>query len=133
MISFFSTPARIQALAIGALAITVMLLAAVAYGLWWRGSALEARGERDVAQAQVAVLADSVKVCSASIDVAKQASDRAMAFGEAALAEMRKRNAPFTAQIAKLEDLLKQPPPPDANCDKAWAQIEKNAAAGSQR
>lgn len=100
------------------------------WGMSWKADAIKMEAERDAARTQVAILAESVKACSAGVDEVKKASDAAMNFGQAALAEMKRRNAPVTAQITRLEALIKNPPK-GATCDDAWTQIE--STAGSQR
>lgn len=126
------TPDQIKAAIIG-----VILLGCFAAGWLVNGWRLGTKVEHLEAtinqwETQSKILASTAKACSSGVDEAKRASAAAMSFGESALTEIRKRNAPITAQVARIETLLLQQPPPNANCNDAWNAIE-NATAGSQR
>jgi len=112
------TPGRIAFIIV-----LVLVLGLFVWGFYWRGEAYEAR-------AQAANLDSGMKACSAGVDAAKKASDAAMELGRSALAEIRKQNAPLQSQIARLEGLMKNPPP-GADCNSAWTAIE-NAAGGTR-
>lgn len=126
------TPARLYGTAIALLVVALAFAGLYAWGMSWKADAAKFEAERDSARAQVVILADSVKVCSAGVDAVKKASDAAISFGASALAEAQKRNAPIVAQIARLEELMRKPPP-NATCDDAWRALEQNATPGSQR
>lgn len=117
-------PARIQALLIGALVAGVLLLGAIATAFWWRGEALQARGERDLAIAQTQILAKSVQVCSDGVDQAKRAADTAVKLGGQLLAAARQQYSGTRQQAERIEELLKRPPPDGAGCEQAWDAIE---------
>lgn len=115
--------AQLIAAGIAALALLSLLSAM----LWYRGEALRYEGERDVAIAQVNVLASAVNACNASVDSAKSAADAATKLGQQLLADAKARGKRLESQIATLDEALRRPPPPNANCDSAWDIIERAA------
>lgn len=126
---FAGGPARLKALLVGVLAGLVVLLAVAAIALWWRGEALQARGERDLAIAQAQVLAKSVKVCSDGVDQAKRAADTAVALGGRLLAAASQQYAGARKQAQRIEEILKRPTPAGAGCEEAWDAIEADRAS----
>lgn len=45
---FLAGPARVKGLLLASLGMAVVILALLVYGMYWRGAAYQARGERDV-------------------------------------------------------------------------------------
>jgi hypothetical protein len=127
-----ASPARLQALLVAALAMLVVILALVVYGLWWRGQALEARGERDSARDQVAVVSAAAEACSESVTRARAIAGAELAAAHRALEDFRRLHAGQRAAVARLEGLLARPAPSGAGCDAAWAAIEANARAAQR-
>ena len=101
-------------------------LGALAYINHLRTKIEHVTAERDAALTQASILADAVKRCSEGVDAAKKASKLALDFGAKALEEAKKRNAPLGAQLARMEELLRKPPP-NGTCDDAWRVIESEA------
>lgn len=124
---FLGGPARIKGLLIGVAIGVPVLLAAGFSGGWtlqgWRLGAqvAQAEGARDVAVAQGAVLADSVGRCSASVDRLASAGEEALKTSRGMLAEAKRLQSGSAGTIARLEDLMKNPP---KSCDEAWAKLE---------
>jgi len=124
---FAAGPARIKWLLIGAGVLAVAVLALIAFGLYWRGEAYQARGERDLALAQISVLSVAVETCSSSVDHAKRAADAAVQGTAALLAEARRLKAPTRHTVERIEKIIREPAPPGAGCDEAWSVIEQSA------
>lgn len=129
---FAGGAARVQALLIAAAVGAALLLAAVAYGLWWRGEAYEARADLNTEKAKVSILTDSVQRCSDSVDSAKKQGDAALALGRDLLTHARSLASGNTASIARIEELMKNPPT-GASCDAAWAALEAERKARTPR
>jgi hypothetical protein len=127
-----ASPARLQALLVAALAMLVVILALLIYGLWWRGQALQARGERDSARDQVAVVSAAAEACSESVARARAIAGAELAAAHRALEDFRRLHAGQRAAVARLEGLLERPAPPGAGCDAAWAAIETDARAAQR-
>jgi hypothetical protein len=121
--------ARLEALLFAALAMLVVILALLIYGLWWRGQALQARGERDSARDQVVVVAAAAEACSESVARAKAIAGEQLAAAHRALEDFRRLHAGQRAAVARLEGLLERPAPAGSGCDAAWAAIESNPRA----
>jgi type II secretory pathway component PulM len=119
-----ASPARIQAVVIGAGAIVILCLGLLAYGLYERSQAATARGELEVARAQQAVLARSVEACSAAAAQAKRVGDQVVGAVRAHLEAARQATAGAAAQVDRLEQHLAAPTPAGAGCDDAWRVIE---------
>lgn len=125
LLDFFgASPARLQQLLIGALVGLVLCLGLAGYGLWWRAEAYQARAELEGARGQVAVLAQSLTSCSASIDRSKQVADASIAAMGELVERARRLAAPRRAEFARLEALLERPTPAGAGCAEAWTIIE---------
>jgi hypothetical protein len=127
-----ASPARLQALLVAALAMLVVILALLIYGLWWRGQALQARGERDSARDQVVVVSAAAEACSESVARAKAIAGAELAAAHRALEDFRRLHAGQRAAVARLEGLLERPAPAGAGCDAAWAAIESDARAAQR-
>lgn len=113
----------------GAAAVLLLLAAALAWGLYWRGEYRELKAAAVVLEDQATVLGSSLKACNASALDARRAADAAIASGQALLAEARRLHAGSRAQVARLEDLLKRPTPAGAGCEDAWSVIESAGGA----
>lgn len=104
--------------------LAVALAAATLAALWYRGEAAQAGGERDLALAQLAVLADSVQRCNVATDAVKRVGDAGVKASRDLLALARERFRPQDpAIIQRLEDLIRNPPA-GADCRDAWREIE---------
>lgn len=131
LLSFFSGPAQLKALLLGAGVCVLACLSLLTYALWWRGEAFEARAalekahaERDLAIAQGRVLAGGLQACNAGVDQAKQISDAAIvAMGEL-LDKARKLAGPREKTIERIETVIHQAPQPGEGCDWAWDKLE---------
>lgn len=133
LLDFFAGgPARIKMLLVGALVMAGTCASLLAYGLWWRADAYQARAQRDVAMAQIKVLGAAVDRCTASVERVGRAGDEAVKIAGAMLKQAERLAQPAAKEIARLEELLKKPAPPGANCDTAWDALEieyRNAGA----
>lgn len=118
------------------LGVAVLALGAAFYGGWavngWRlGTKIEhTERERDAALTQGKVLAEGVRTCSSSIELAHDVATKAVDAGRAMLAEAKRLTAGAQGQVKRLDELLSKPPPPDAGCEDAWKAIEVNRKAG---
>lgn len=125
LLDFFTGgPARVKGLLVGALAIAGLGLALLVYALWWRGEALQARGERDLALAQVTVVSSAAKACSDGVDQAKRAGDAAVSASAELVAAAQRLKAPVRVERQTIEHWLEKPTPPGAGCDQAWNELE---------
>ena len=124
-----TTQAKLIALAVVALVIAGL----AAWGLWWRGEAMQARGERDVAIAQANVLADGLKVCNAGVDQAKRVGDAAVAATAELVKAAQRIKRPAKETVITVEKWLEQPTPKGEDCRHAWARIEAEMAAQKAR
>lgn len=114
----------LQAKAIAVAAVAVAFLAVAAWGFYWRGEALGARGERDVAIAQANVLAEGLKTCNAGVDQAKRAGDAAVAAAGELAAAARRLKVPVKETVQRIETVIEKGTPPGAGCEDAWRVIE---------
>lgn len=121
---FGASPARIQALAIGALAMIAMILALVAVALWYRGAAYQARGERDVGLKNVEIVSAAAKACSSSVELAKKVGTEQLAIARGLLAEARRLHSGDRVTVAHIDALLSQATPPGAGCDRGNDELE---------
>ena len=97
---------------------------------WRLGTELEsAKRARDVYKDQAQVLGADVEACNAGVEQAKKKGDLAVGQVRAQLAELKKRHAGKVEEVARLEELLKNPTPAGAGCDKAWDAIEADQKA----
>ncbi len=125
LISFFlAGPARVQALLGGAAVLALGVAVLLTFGLWWRGEAYQARGERDVAIAQARVLSGSLQACNAGVDQAKAAGDRALADMAELLAKARKVAGKRVRVIERIEKIIHEPAKPGEDCNWAWERLE---------
>lgn len=123
LLSFFAgNPARIGAAAFG-----IALVLVGGYALWLRSEYYQVANERDLARAQIAVLAAAVETANASIDQAKRAADAAVKGTAALVAEAKRLKAPARHTVERIERIIKEPAPPGAGCDDAWQRIEEGA------
>lgn len=126
IVSFFvGGPARIQALLIGALAVAVVCMGLLVYGLYWRGEAKAAEGKVIAAVAQGTVLADAVKTCSAGVDAAAKVGAAALDVGAQLLEAERKRTAKDAGLAKSIGDLAARKSAPGEDCRTAWREIEE--------
>ncbi len=129
-----AAPARIASLFYGLL-ITVALVATVScVALWYRGQAIKAEGERDLAIAQGNVLAAGIEACNAGVDRAEKAAVLAIDSTRMMLEEARRLHASGASVVKRIEGIMNQPPPTRADgrpagCDEAWDAIQQNARA----
>lgn len=134
LLDFFAAgPARIKGLLVGALVAGAACLALLVFGLYWRGEAYQARGERDLAIAQGDVLAAGIESCNAGVELAHSVAGAAVDQMRKLVDQARKQAAGARAQVARIEDLLKQPVPAGAGCDEAWELLEKDWKARAPR
>lgn len=122
-----ASPARIQALAAGFLAVAVLCLGLTCWALWERLSATQARAERDRALAQVAVVSEAARACTASVDRAQVLSQAAVDAIDELLAAARRHSATAKRTSAALEAILSGPVATQqaSDCGWAWEQIEQ--------
>jgi hypothetical protein len=126
LLSFFAGgPARMQALVYAAGVLLLALATAVSIALWYRGEALQARG-------QAQLLQHAVDACREAVALTKRTSDAALQ-RMATLADAAARATAGTAQqVQRLDAHLRRPPPrrPDgkpAGCDDGWDVVEREA------
>lgn len=127
---FTSGPARVKQLLIGALVLVAVCAVLLCYGLYWRGEAMQARGERDLALAQVEVVSAAAKACSSSVDQAKRVGDAAVAAGAELLAAARRIKQPIIQKVERIERVIHDnPPTPEqaADCSWGWDLIEQQS------
>jgi hypothetical protein len=125
LLGFFTAgPARVAGLIYGAGALLAAIAVVGLLALWWRGEMIQARAERDLARAQIAVLAMAVETCNSSVDHAKRAADAAVAGTASLLAEARRLKTPARHTVERIERIIKEPAPPGADCNTAWQRIE---------
>ena len=120
-----ASPARIQATVVALLAATTLLLATAAWGLWERGRALKAEGERDLALAQVQVVSNAARACSAGVDQAKRAGDAAVKAAGELVAAAKRLTLPARVERTTIEHWLEKPTPSGKDCRDAWGEIEQ--------
>lgn len=131
---FCAGPARVKALLVGAVALASVVLALLAYGLWWRAEAFQARAERDHAIDQLAVVSAAAQACSAAVDHAKAVGDAAVKATGELVAAARRLSKPAEKTIERIETILERPAPPGAGCSEAWDEIEtEHRKAGGLR
>lgn len=118
-------PLSLKATAIIGAGAAIMCLALLSWALWLRGDLAEARADLRVEQAQTRVLADSLSRCNRSVEDAKAAGDRALAYGAQALASAQANTAAVARSIQGLQDAVNRKPPAGASCSDAWALIEQ--------
>lgn len=125
-----ASPARLQAMLVGLLAMLLACAALTIWALWERSGRLGATVQLTAAIAQQSVLADKLGQCDAGTAETKRVGDAAIAAMGGLVAAARKANEAGRAQATRIEDLLAKPPPPDAGCEDAWRAIEaeRNAA-----
>lgn len=118
-----------------ALAIAAAILAGGGFATGWAvngwrlGGELErTRSERDLAISTGKQLAEATKACSAGVERVSKLSDDAIGNMRRMLEESRRLHGAAQGQVQRLEDLLKQPTPTGADCNRAWDQIEKAGA-----
>lgn len=128
LLSFFTAgPARITGLLYGAAGLLAVVVLVGGYALWLRSEYYQVEAERDLARAQIAVLAAAVETANSSIDHAKRAADAAVKGTAALVAEAKRLKAPTRHTVERIERILKEPAPPGAGCDEAWQKIEEGA------
>lgn len=127
------TPGQVKLLV--RLGIIVAIAAAGAAGGWtlngWRlGSQIaQLKGELQHERDQLAVLAGGLEACNAGVSAAAKAGDDVLKLAGKLLDAARRVHAGATSTADRLEDLLKQPPPKDADCNQAWDLIEADRKA----
>lgn len=113
------------------LAIAAALLAGAAWCGWavngWRlgEKVAQVEAERDRALDQAKVLAASTQACSDGVELARTSAKLAIDSTAGMLTEARKLRQGGETAVARVEDLLKKPPPAGADCNAAWAEIEQ--------
>lgn len=121
-----AAPARISALFYGFLAVVAVAGVLGSAALWYRGQAIKAEGERDLARAQTAAVARAADACSAGVGEAKRAADAAVAASSELLKAAARLKAPARLEVQRIETIIERQPTTEqaADCNWGWSQIE---------
>lgn len=133
LLSFFAGPAKLKALLIGAVVMIAVCLALTVWALLERSGRLDCRVELVTAQAQIAVLSDSLNRQNAGIKATEEAGKAAQQGVADLLSAARKLSAAGTSlgnTIAHARDVIGKPAPKrpdgkDKDCADAWREIQE--------